>query len=485
MGKGWRRASQSRQQGSPSDYPPRRSPRAGRPFARPRFYFPHHIPPPLADAVTVPPPPFFCPEERRKSRRFDEDRKAYGHIRRFIERHAGGRPAEWDEDAPAAAAEARVHGYGDDEEGLFGARAAAAAAAAGGNGTRRQQQLHRQERHSRRGGGGDGARVGGGENARGGVRGSRRTEGVGVVALEESREALLGGKVATRKCGGGGLYAAATVGRESDPCDGGGPKHQHQRQPRSAPGHLRAAAGVGEAPIGRGRTTADTSEYLYANGYRNSVNARFRDSRIVDGSRDAVGGGGAEEAYPLDDDDPSNSYSYSNHRALQFTAGRERTGTVAASGRHGLGNGGHRDPQMALSSRGNGTKPLSDDECGGGDDSAPCNGAGFDSPLRAACGASGTSRATMSPRHGWRAGAGDVDTEAETETSTSIFGEATLERSSAWGRRRNGAGHLGAHERAGGAMGETWRRGGRPAAAASAPPSIASGSKRFGGRWLA
>lgn len=35
-------------------------------------------------------------EERRKSRRFDEDRRAYGHIRRFIERHAGGRPAEWD-----------------------------------------------------------------------------------------------------------------------------------------------------------------------------------------------------------------------------------------------------------------------------------------------------------------------------------------------------------------------------------------------------
>lgn len=35
-------------------------------------------------------------EERSKTRRFDEDRRAYGHIRRFIERHAGGRPAEWD-----------------------------------------------------------------------------------------------------------------------------------------------------------------------------------------------------------------------------------------------------------------------------------------------------------------------------------------------------------------------------------------------------
>ena len=35
-------------------------------------------------------------EERSKTLRFDEDRRAYGHIRRFIERHAGGRPAEWD-----------------------------------------------------------------------------------------------------------------------------------------------------------------------------------------------------------------------------------------------------------------------------------------------------------------------------------------------------------------------------------------------------
>lgn len=48
----------------------------------------------------------FCPtwgyrlssEERRRSRRFDEDRRAYGHIRRFIERHTGGRPAEWSDD---------------------------------------------------------------------------------------------------------------------------------------------------------------------------------------------------------------------------------------------------------------------------------------------------------------------------------------------------------------------------------------------------
>ncbi|CAN0139384.1 unnamed protein product, partial [Laminaria digitata] len=38
-------------------------------------------------------------EERSKSRRFYDDRRAYGHIRRFIERHAGGRPAEWDASA--------------------------------------------------------------------------------------------------------------------------------------------------------------------------------------------------------------------------------------------------------------------------------------------------------------------------------------------------------------------------------------------------
>lgn len=37
-------------------------------------------------------------EERRKSHRFDEDRRAYGHIRRFIEQHAGGRPPEWAHD---------------------------------------------------------------------------------------------------------------------------------------------------------------------------------------------------------------------------------------------------------------------------------------------------------------------------------------------------------------------------------------------------
>ena len=450
----------------------------------PRLTHVHSISPVFLSSIHLT-PSFSClltsspaSEERRKSRRFDEDRRAYGHIRRFIERHAGGRPAEWDEDPVDVGRD-----DGDDEEwsGLGGP-------AAGGNRPVRKSPYRQQQQHH---GHGVGARdrVGCRMNARGGARGPRHAEDEGVAA-QEREEAFLGVNMAHRKCGGG-VVAGNAAGRANGTCDGGGPKHQHQGRPRSASGHLRTSTRVDETPAGRGYV-ADTSEHMYSDVYRNSLDTRFTVSRSTGGSRGAVGGGGADGAQDHDHDDNSHSYnnrSYTNHHALQFAAGGGRPGVATGFARNRPGNDTRQDPQTVAGqtvagSDSNGRKMPSDDEYGSGDESAPFNGASFDSTMRAAYGASGESRATISPRLGWAAtGGGGVDTEAETETSASLFGETTVERSSIYGRRRVGVG-LGARERAGGAMGETWRRRERLAAATTGPSSTASARKTFGGGWL-
>lgn len=336
-------------------------------------------------------------EERRKSRRFDEDRRAYGHIRRFIERHAGGRPAEWEEPVPQG-------GDGDGEalglEGLVGG-------IDGARGERRYRRQQHHHRHSDAAGAGIGYR----EGARGGARdypGSLRKQEV-----EDAERPFLGVSSAARR-GGGGLGAASMAGRATGACDDGrcGPRQQQRQRSPSIPRQAVAAASF--APDDTA-CAAESSECLYSEVYRNGPHARFGASRGVGGSGGAVdggrGGGGGDR--PPSQDDTI------NHGALKFSAGsRENPRARQHAGPRA------DDPQRARSSRiADGRRKVavaSDDEWAGGAESAPyCSGGDAFSTAAAAAAAAwretGTDNTTISPRRGWR-GLGDETEETEPES---------------------------------------------------------------------
>lgn len=232
-------------------------------------------------------------EERRKSRQFEEDRRAYGHIRRFIERHAGGRPAEWDSsDSPP------VH---DEEEG---------------------SRVHGTERERRH---------------RQGVRRNNRkyfdkgdtVGGVGVGERKDELDEPIFGLAEARgsEAEGVGRFVEATP-----------PRGRRQERPNSVP--LRATRVVDDmSPIQRCRD--DSSGHLYSDAHRNKLNARLG---IGLGMR--VGGGilgyereDADRGARLQREssattnkrsDECDGISRYSHHALNFRADREGPQTDAS-----------------------------------------------------------------------------------------------------------------------------------------------------------
>ncbi|CAM9119086.1 unnamed protein product [Ectocarpus sp. 4 AP-2014] len=223
-------------------------------------------------------------EERKKSRQFDEDRVAYGHIRRFIERHAGGRPAEWDEEVPAI-------GH-DQVKDVFARRSTENLEGVGKE--RKYPSLHRQEA------------VGMGTTPGGAPRGHReageRAKESAVRALDE--------RMATRRSGGGRAVNGVEEG-------GGGGVSFGTLRPRKSASTLDATP----SGICQGVPT-DGSRHLYSDVYWRKLSARV--GAICRNDDDARSGYGTGAARFRED---SNNYSQS-HYALKSTGGSERRGQV-------------------------------------------------------------------------------------------------------------------------------------------------------------
>ncbi|CAN0007302.1 unnamed protein product, partial [Ectocarpus sp. 6 AP-2014] len=223
-------------------------------------------------------------EERKKSRQFDEDRVAYGHIRRFIERHAGGRPAEWDEE---------VSVIGHDQVKDVGARRPAENLEGVGK-ERTYPSLHRQE-------------AVGMSNTPGGAPRGHREAGERV---KESAVRALDERMATRRSGGGRSVNGVEEG-------GGGGVSFETLRPR------KSASTIDATPSGSCQgVTTDGSRHLYSDVYRQKLSARVGAiCREDDDARSGYGTGGARFR------EDSSNYSHS-HYALKFTVGSERSGQV-------------------------------------------------------------------------------------------------------------------------------------------------------------
>ncbi|CAN0394256.1 unnamed protein product [Ectocarpus sp. 12 AP-2014] len=223
-------------------------------------------------------------EERKKSRQFDEDRVAYGHIRRFIERHAGGRPAEWDEE---------VSVIGHDQVKDVDARRPADFLEGVGK-ERKYPSLHRQEV------------VGMGNTPVGAPRGHREAG----ERVKESAVRALDERMATRRSGGGRAVNGVEEG-------GGGGASFEPLGPR------KNASTIDATPSGccQGVPT-DGSRHMYSDVYRHKLSARV--GAICRNDDDARSGYGTGAARFQED---SNNYSHS-HYALKFTGGSERRGQV-------------------------------------------------------------------------------------------------------------------------------------------------------------
>ncbi|CAM9333740.1 unnamed protein product [Scytosiphon promiscuus] len=267
-------------------------------------------------------------EERRKSRLFEEDRRAYGHIRRFIERHAGGRPAEWDANNPPT---------GRDEEGpIF-------------HGAERE----RRQRHGVRRSGKD---LGMSETIgalRGGGQGEELDETIfglsGLTNGESSGEEIRRFDEATRQ--------------EERP---------HQR-PTSAP--RRYTRTVNEVSADRG-CLDDSSGYLYSDLYRNKLSARL-DVGHGTSVRGGIPGYDRDEAdrgAPLRrerstevnrrSDDCSSGSPY-RHHALNFRVSQEEPRAKAARAFGDRQNVPLKTGSIVKNSRRNGGHVVDDDEWAG------------------------------------------------------------------------------------------------------------------------
>lgn len=400
-------------------------------------------------------------EERRKSRRFDEDRRAYGHIRRFIERHAGGRAAEWDEDVP------EEHDDGDGAtvglEGLL----VGFDGAVGERRHRRQHQHHPRRSSDAVGLEIGGTRGGGGRGYPGGVR-KRRPGGEEVVSVDAERP-FPGVCAAATRTGGVGLGAATTVGRAvSGACDTAGPPRRWQRS-SSAPRRAAAAAAF-VAPDDLACIAGESTECLYSDVHRGSLDDRYRASRGVGGGRGGRGGGGGGDGSPPHDDDDDDSNS---HSALKFSTGRERPGLL------------HNKPPPRSDPRRVRNSPVItgerklasyDDEwvSGGANNSGPCYGEdSFATTTTAWRAPRADNTAVSPPRRRWRGLGNDDDadaqeTEPESETRSSRSGVN-------FARGAFRAGLVGTDDcGAGGAMGAAWRSDGRLAGVVAA---AAAGSR--------
>ncbi|CAB1120922.1 unnamed protein product [Ectocarpus sp. CCAP 1310/34] len=223
-------------------------------------------------------------EERKKSRQFDEDRVAYGHIRRFIERHAGGRPAEWDKEESVV---------GHDQVKDVGARRPADNLESVGK-ERKYPSLHRQQV------------VGMGNTPGGAPRGHREAG----ERVKESAMRTLDERMATRRSSGG----RAVNGVE----EGGGCGGSFETlRPR------KSASTIDATPSGSCQGVAtDGSRHLYSDVYRHKLSARVgANCRNDDDARSSYGTGAARFR------EDSSNYSHS-HYALKFTGGSERIGKV-------------------------------------------------------------------------------------------------------------------------------------------------------------
>eukprot|EP00752_Nemacystus_decipiens_P004987 g4535.t1 len=418
-------------------------------------------------------------EERRKSRRFDEDRRAYGHIRRFIERHAGGRPAEWDEDVPEGGdGDGDQNGDGLGSEGLAGIERAER--------ERRRRRQHHQ--HFRRGDAAGAGGIGCREDARGGVREHPRGARKRQQQHQQHQQHQQGEDVdmdrsllvspwaaATRRGVGGGLVAAATaVGGRSTGAYDGSDETRRWRRSSSVPRRTAAAtASFGPDDDDCVTSVVESAERLYSDVYRNTLDARFRASRGLGGvARGAVGGdrsGGGGGGGVKDNN---------SHGTLQFSAGRSERPSA-------YNDSPESDPQRVRSSNGSsssrrrrrisdGRKTASDrDWAAAGDSNSALlyNAGDCLGTTMAAWQASGTDSTAASPRRVWR-GLGDETEETDPES------ESRPGRSAA--ARGSGAG-LGTGEGAdaGGEMGAAWRAraGSRLAGAAAGSRFVSRAGK--------
>eukprot|EP00903_Cladosiphon_okamuranus_P012512 g11716.t1 len=403
-------------------------------------------------------------DERRKSRLFDEDRRAYGHIRRFIERHAGGRPPEWDEDVPQG-----DNGDGNDignGKGLGSERLVGIERA-------EKERRYRRQHHVRRSDEAVGAGSSYTEDAGGGgVRGY--AGGVRKQYLQEGGDAdyterpLPGASAATRRRGAGHV-AAGTAGRALGAYDSSGwpSRWQHSCSAPRQKGGVASFAPDDDLACVPERST----DNLYSEAHRNSLDTRFGASRGLGGCSRGAGEGGQGghghrgDGSPSQDNDEHDDNR--SHSALTFSAGRE---TRSAHYRPASD-----PPQRARSSsRITDARKIASDEdwtaAGGGDSGAPYYaGESFDSTTTTAWRVPGTDNTGMSPRLGWR-GLGDEAEETEPDSEG---------RSSRLTRvpRGFGAG-LGADEGTGGAMGATRRSSGSRLAGATAGSRTVSRANR-------
>ncbi|CAM9316370.1 unnamed protein product [Ectocarpus fasciculatus] len=231
-------------------------------------------------------------EERKKSRQFDEDRVAYGHIRRFIERHAGGRPAEWDEEVSVIG-----HDHVD-------ARRPAENVEGVGK-ERKYPSLHRR------------GVVGMGTTPGGAPRGHREAgEGAKESTVRDFDE-----RMATRRTGGDRAVNGVEEGRGGVSFETLPPRAGRPQRSISVP--RRNASTVDVIPPGRYQgVPTDGSRHLYSDVYRHKLSARI--GAICQNDDDARSGyrtGGARFR------EDNNNHSGS-HYALAFAAGSERSGVV-------------------------------------------------------------------------------------------------------------------------------------------------------------